>query len=219
MLDDAPKLPLLNDWRQGDFALGEFELPMIGIDTEGTYFGSIPVPGAVIISQSCDIVRSHDDRPFVQIAALAPATTAEIASIEARKKPRYGFLTPLKEHGLVVDFDVVASTEKKLVATWDRQTGCASDHAQREFATAIARHKHRFAFPDEFNAALKPLRRWIQRRADKQNAAGAMLRSIEQIRVRCNDWSKSGTDIEFVGVLLGDPTLAERQTWILTHTH
>lgn len=213
MPEEPPEKPLLDEWRQDDFALHDVELPIMGIDAEGAFFGGKAVPGVVVVSQSCDIVRAYGERPLVQVAALARATEAELAQIEARAKPRYGFLTPLKMHGLVVDFDIVASADKQLVATWERQAGCATDGEQRDFAAALARHKQRFAFPDAFQDALKPLRRWIERRAEKPNAAGGMLRSIEQIRVICDDWSKPERGLEFIGLLIGDPAAADRLTW------
>ena len=210
---DASNLPILHDWRQGDFAVGDIELPFIGADEDGTYIGAAVVPGVAVISQSCDIIRNHVERPFVQVAALIPANDAEMAQIEARAKPRYGFLAPLKALGLVVDLDLVANVQKELVATWGRQAGCQNDDEQRDFATALARHKQRFAFPDEFNGALKPLRTWIKRREKKANTAGQMIRAIEQIRVRCEDWANPSDDIEFIAILLGDPPAADRQSW------
>jgi hypothetical protein len=166
----------------------------------------------VVISQSCDIVRSHEERPYVQVAALSPATHEELNLAEARTRPRYGYLEALRPLGLIVDFDITVTVAKITVAGWQRNQGCTTDEEQRDFALALARHKQRFAFPDDFNLALKPLRRWIERRSEKLNAAGEMLRAIEQIRVRCADWSDP-EDLEFIAVLIGDPDIARRQSW------
>lgn len=213
MTTDNAKLPLLNDWRQGDFVLAPIEFPFVTIDDQQQQqFGLLEARGAVVISQTCDIVRDIADRPHVQIAALVQANDNEIKDIQKRLRPRFGHIGGLP-HGLAVDFDIVTLADKKLVATWDRNAGCQRDDEVLKFAEALSRHKKRFAFPDEIVPELGKIRDYVRSNHRKNSARGSMLRAIEQIVLRCPDWSNPRAELEVIGILLDEVDSADRDSW------
>ena len=211
--EDGEK-PLLDEWRQSDFAIDDFEMPLWLNDEEGgDLFAAVAVKGLALVSQSCDIIRSEVERPYVQVAALVPVDAKEMDAIKRRRKPRYAAYGALEQHGFAVDLDLVATVDKRVVSRWMRHEGCASSQERTDFSAALARHKERFAFPDEFNKALVPMRRWIERKFEKPNVHGEMLRSIEEIRVCCDDWESPSPELDFVGVLIGEPDATRRLGW------
>jgi len=214
MNEAGEEQPILSDWRQGDFCLDDaLEIPILGHDEEGPFFGSAAGRGMIVISQSCDIVRRPEDRPQVQVAPLLEATEDELTAVLGKRRPRYATFDALAQCGLVADLDVVATVDKHVVAGWERSGGCTSEAERSEFAAALARHKHRFAFPDGFDAMIKDFRRWIERRAGKPNDAGNMIRAIDEIRVRCDDWEAEPLELEFICILKGEPLPADRDAW------
>lgn len=214
MATEGATKPLLVDWRQGDFTLdANLEIPLLVDDAGETVIGGADGAGMVLISQSCDIVRDHTDRPHVQVAPLLRVSTEDLRAIAGRRKPQFATFAALAELSLAVDLDVVATVEKLVIARWPRSGGCLDDDERQDFAAALARHKLRFAFTDEFNRAIQQMRRWVQRRADQNSVNGTMIRSIEQIRVRCPGWSAEPLDLEFICVLNREPTLLERRAW------
>jgi hypothetical protein len=214
MDDPGEQQPLLASWRQGDFSLdATLKIPLLGQDDEGPFVGSADGRGMIVISQSCDIIRDHSERPFVQVSPLLEASESELVAIAEKQRPRYATFGALAENSLVVDLDVVATVDKRIVADWERAGGCSSEAERAEFAASLARHKQRFAFPDGFDATIKDFRRWIERRAKKPNAAGEMIRAIEEIRVRCDDWEADPLALELICILKGDPPAEQRQSW------
>lgn len=182
---------LLDEWRQGDLALAPFELPAIAAEDGETVWQAVDAAhGVMVISQSCDIVRSIENRPFVQVAALVRATDAEIGRSIRRETPSRIHLEAIADQGLLVDLDVTATVHKSVVQTWARTPGCRTDDERRRVAAALARYRQRFAFPDDFNALVSPVRRWIESKRSKQSPLGNFVRAIQEVRVLCNSWDE-----------------------------
>ena len=70
----------------------------------------------------------------------------------------------------------VAMVEKPLVASWARQKGCYSDKETTEFAQSLARHKQRFAFPNDFSDYVVKA---FQARAEKRHNSQASMTSTD----------------------------------------
>lgn len=180
----------MNDWRQGDFTLTPIELPLLTTeDGEPTIVLTTATP-VVVISQSCDIIRSAVLKPYVQVAVLSPATPEEMADVKAGARVRYSYLPALEPHGLVVDLDVTATVDKETAQHWEREAGCTDDNQRRAFAASLARHRQRFAFPDEFNEVVKPLRKWVESKRSSDSHNGRLIRAIREIRVLCDNWDE-----------------------------
>lgn len=180
---------VLDEWRQGDLALAPLELPVIADENgEAVWQALDAAHGVMIISQSCDIVRSSDHRPYVQVAALVQATDSEIARSIRRETPSRIHLEAVANQGLLVDLDATATVQKAVVQTWVRTPGCRTDEERRRVAAALARYRQRFAFPDDFNALVSPVRRWIESKRSKQSNLGNFVRAIQEVRVHCDNW-------------------------------
>lgn len=186
----------LKEWRQGDCAIGEFwfahriepshplteaAAPAAGA---GATLAEAQELGAVILTQSCDILRSCRERPYVEVSPLVEVSAESIHHIERGRQPRYAFVPGVADRRLVADLDRSMTVEKAVVATWNRTEGCTTDPEIRAFAQALARKKARFAFPDDFVRLVNRLQRRVVDKHEKQTDEGAALRSLREIRVR-----------------------------------
>ena len=199
----------LKTWRQGDLLIGadlpfvtfahrDLPLTEVSKDTvaeDGADTMVIDVlsdePGYAITSQSCDLVRSCNDRPYVEIAPLVPVDPATMLLVQRGKVERFAPHPLLGEKGLVVDLDRVMVVEKPVLACLDpgvRLVGLSSDDERRRFAGTLARKRGRFAFPDDFVAAVRRLRDHIVSKHAKNSPLGGFLASVAEIRMFCPDW-------------------------------
>lgn len=178
----------LNDWRQGDVLLGDIDLPLLDIGEDGHEAVLSGSDGAVLLTQSCDIIRAYDKRPYLHVAALVPVTAQELQRIEAGREIRYLYVPGLRDRLLVADLDLTATIDKRIIVGRERVVGCTTDRERRQLAATIARHRQRYAFPDEFNDALKPLRRWVERGAGANSDKGRFIDAILEIRVTTSSW-------------------------------
>ena len=168
--------------------------------------------GVALLSQSCDVVRSEDQRPYVQVAGLVPATPDEIARAERGEVPSRLYLERLKELGMLVDLDAAATVHKSVVATWEHTPGCATDAERRRVAYALARFRQRFAFPDTFNDLILPVRRWIEAKRSKNSPQGNFVRAMREVRAQCDDW-ENPTELVFLIIVAAIPEAGELVEW------
>lgn len=125
----------LAEWRQGDCALGEHRFvhridPSVpvtdaGLDASkgGADLAEQEVPGFVVVTQTCDVVRSCAERPFVEICPLVEVDDDRLREIQRGRRPTYAFVPLLSASKLVADLDRVMTVEKPLVANWKRNQG------------------------------------------------------------------------------------------------
>jgi hypothetical protein len=205
--------PLLDEWRQGDLAFDAIELPVIALDDEELTWQAIDASnGVVVISQSCDIIRDVESRPYIQVAGLVPATDGEIAKAMKREIPSRIHLDCLIERKLLVDLDVTATVHKSVVAKWKRTAGCTSDEERRRVAAGLARHRKRFAFPDDFNELIRPIREWVVSKRSKNSSFGNFVRAILEMRVHCDSWDEP-TELTFLIIVNHMPAQGEFTEW------
>jgi hypothetical protein len=113
----------LAEWRQGDFALGvrayvylaDLRVPLTDaakqLATETTQAGeelglmtvASDVPGLVVVSQTCDIIRSCSERPLVELAALVEVDPSTFGHVRRGRVVRYAHVPALGDRRLVVD--------------------------------------------------------------------------------------------------------------------
>ncbi|MCY4477783.1 MAG: hypothetical protein OXC70_07340 [Gammaproteobacteria bacterium] len=134
----------LRDWRQGDVSLDsglEFihladpsrphsraSVAAVGESGDETQMTeSVPVveavEGMVVLTQTCDIVRSCRDRPFVEIAPLARLDDQTVEQVRRLKRPAFAYVPATAKNGLVADLERVMTVEKAVVANWRRTPG------------------------------------------------------------------------------------------------
>jgi hypothetical protein len=197
----------LAEWRQGDLALGEqwfthIAEPAFALTPESAraddgwcrYWrrwrrGRMPaitseVGGLVLVTQTCDVVRSCVERPFVEAAPLVEVSEDVLREIERGRRPAYAAIPVVSDQRLVADIDRVMTVEKSVVAIWERTPGYTTDEEVRTFARALARKRARFAFPDDFTRLARKLQDRLHRKHDKDSEEGRALRALREIRVR-----------------------------------
>jgi hypothetical protein len=218
----------LKIWRQGDAVLGD-QIPFVHLahyaqpitseseqaaqadqgsdDPLGTVVTN--VAGVAIVTQSCDIVRSCRDRPFVRVATLQKVETQFLELVKKGRRARYAFIPGVADQNLVVDLDTVCTLEKSIIATIDpphRIVGCRSDQEARDLASALSRNIGRFAFPDDFSTAMSAVQDRILKKHGRNTTdqkgnptnEGAFLAALREIRVTCAPtWTATSTVLVF----------------------
>ena len=164
------------------------------------------VAGLVMLSQTCDIVRSCQQRPFVEVAPLVVMPPEQLEAVRRLRRPAFVYLPAVADRGLVGDLDRIMTLEKSIVACWQRIPGWDTDDDARSFAEALARKWARFAFPEDFNIAATELRKRVTARHEKNHAEGAHLRALREIRVRAApSWDDEATRLAFWFIKEMDP--------------
>lgn len=211
-IDDALRL-----WRQGDCVLGDqrflfrlapgaplTEAATIAADA-GVDAAEARVHGFAVVTQTCDIVRACEGRPFVQVCPLVEVDADRLVEIRRGYRPSYAFLPGTEARRLVADLDRVMTVEKAVVADWERVAGAPQDEDVRRLRQALARSRSRVAFPDDFAQFVSQLRRRVSKKHGAQSDEGLALRALREIRVRAEpSWWASEVSLLFVFVR-GDP--------------
>jgi len=204
-------------WRQGDCVLGEhwFALridPALPLSSaaqvaaaEGADLAEEQVRGLVVVTQTCDIVRSCVERPFIEVCPLVEVDELRLQEVDRGRRPGYAVVPELVHERLVADLDRTMTVEKPVVAQWRRTPGCNSDAERRVFAQALARKRARFAFPDDFVALMRKLQGRLAGKHDKSTAEGRGLRALREIRVQAApDWGADAVTLWFWFIRGGD---------------
>jgi hypothetical protein len=186
----------LSEWCQGDCVLGEHwfvyrfnpQCPLTSdsadVAQEETDLAESEVKGFAVVTQTCDIVRTCNKRPFVEIVPLVEVDEPQLHEIQRSRQPQYAYIPGIAELNLVADLDRVMTVEKAVVAEWERKPGCLSDDSVRVLGQALTRKRARFAFPDDFTNFAKKLQNRLRDKHNKPTDEGEALRALREIRVR-----------------------------------
>lgn len=157
--------------------------------------------GLAVLTQTCDLVKSWHEQPYVEVAPLVDVPDRLLHEVERGHRPRYAFVPAIAGRSLVVDLDRVMTVEKAVVAGWPRTAGCTSDPERRRFAHALARKRERVAFPDDFNTLVGRLRSRIVEKHGRDSPEGEALRMLREIRVSAvPDWDAPRVQVLFLFV-------------------
>ncbi|MGE3839927.1 MAG: hypothetical protein AB7G40_18695, partial [Hyphomonadaceae bacterium] len=217
----------LQEWRQGDLVLenapalvhlADLRKPLTveatataseeGLDAEDYAVGAVfsEVRGLVVLTQSCDIVRSCKQRPFVEVAALVELTPDQYRLVEKNRMPSFACIPRLADQRLAVHLDRSMTIEKAVLADCVRVAGLEGDDQVRAFSDALARKRSRFAFPTDFILGLTALRKRLTERHSKNSVEGAHIRALREIRVRAApSWTAAAVFLTLWFVIDGDP--------------
>ena len=216
----------LAEWRQGDCALGEHRFvhridPSVPVTDAGRDaskedddLAEQEVPGFAVVTQTCDVVRSCAERPFVEICPLVEVDDDRLREIQRSRRPTYAFVPLLSASKLVADLDRVMTVEKPLVAKWKRNPGWTTDAEARAFALALSRKRVRFAFPDDFTTLATKLHNRLADKHGKDTDEGRGLRALREIRVHASpSWDAPQIDIFFWFVRYESDVDFEGKNW------
>lgn len=200
----------LKEWRQGDLALNESWFVHVGDGAKpltdaaaeagdaGVQAFTSEVGGLVVLTQTCDVVRTCTSRPYIEVAPLMHVSDDDFATVKRGRRPAHATLPALEEYRLVADLDRVMTVEKAIVATWARTPGYTDDSDGRAFAQALARKRVRFAFPDDFTSFVRRLQSRLVEKHGKASDEGRGLRALRQIRVLASpSWDSANVRIFF----------------------
>lgn len=215
------------NWRQGDSVLGDHwfvyrfdpQRPLtsdsVNIAYENNNISESEVNGFVIVTQTCDIVRTCKTRSFIELVPLVKVDTKDLNAIQKCRQPQYAYISGVAEHNLVADLDRVMTVEKAVILGWQRIQGCKNDQETRALGQALARKRIRFAFPDEFNQLMNKLQDKIKEKHNKQESQeGKALRSLREIRVCAEpSWDSPEVQITLWFIRHEEQNLFENKTW------
>ena len=74
------------------------------------------VPGVVMLTQTCDVVRDCRKRPFVEVAPLVELSAQEVEKVHRLKSPAFAYVPGTAKKRLVADLDRTMTVEKAVVA-------------------------------------------------------------------------------------------------------
>lgn len=176
--------------RDRDFAAGTIvDTKELVVTGPGGKPSRISTPhGAVIVSQTCDVVLAKCHAVQLARVALLDGSTA----LEAldRQRPRYVPLPAAGPH-LFADLEYVGSVHKDLLANLQGRDGVRGDTQVREFGRDVGRKYSRYAFPDEVEPWLHPLKEVVNEKYDSSDSpTGKVLQDVVELRVEASSgWS------------------------------
>ena len=196
----------LKHWRQGDFALDVGGFLFAYPAKSGSKFVAREITenivGLIVVSQSCDIVRRTGGRDYLAVCPLVKVPEEELSAIQKGRRP---YFTDVEnaDRTVVADLRRVMSVHKDIVQTWERQAGFKNEDGHRRFAAALERKFGQFAFPDEFDEAIKKFRERVWERHNRpQSEPGKVYRSLVEIRFRAEPrWSSDERTITAIAVM------------------
>ena len=136
----------------------------------------------VVITQTCDLVRPASTRPYLQLAPVIRLGGDELVMAQKHHTPHH-VAVPQVGPDAFADLDEVLTVEKTHAAGLQVGGSLPGPNAEREFATAVARHYGRPALPDELNEAMAKLKDLMVKRHGKLSPEGSAVTDLLEIRV------------------------------------
>lgn len=231
-------------WRQGDVAAvqsfshvadlrrpvtsASVELSRAQASSENTTVRiSTEVESLVVLTQTCDIVRSSSKRPYIEVCPLIRVDSSIATAAAAGERPSYAAL-PTLGNDAVADLDRVMTVEKGWLSLAGYVQGWTTDSEIRKFQATVARRYERFAFPDDFTRVAAKLRdKIVSRHGKLTSPEGQLFSTVTQVRVRADPhWSSSDVEVTLSFILPagtlgevpedsdGSPSLNETLRWL-----
>lgn len=217
----------LKNWSQGDCVVGEqwflfrtsidYSLTKAGLEAarENSENAELIVRGFAVITQTCDLIRDCNRRPFVEISPLIEVKKTILHEIERGRRPNYAFIVGIAEKHLVADLDRVMTVEKSVVANWKRVQGCYNDNDIRRLSLALARKRARTAFPDDFVKFVTPLTNRMSKKHDKKSDEGDALQALREIRVHASpSWTANEVELIFWFIQNEQELFFKNEKWV-----
>lgn len=173
------------------------------------------IEGLVVLTQTCDLVRSCRNRPYVEVAPLIKVSEQVMEEARLLKRTALAYIPCKASDCLVADLDRIMTVEKGVVAGWTRIRGCNTAEESRQFREAIGRKRSRNPFPDQFVIAIEAMKNRLLQKHNKETEEGAHLNSLREIRVLAiPSWDDTNVSIRFFFIKIEDPDSATWDTYI-----
>lgn len=171
--------------------------------------------GFIVVTQTCDVVRSCRERPYVELAPLVEVSANVLAEVKGLRRPGFAYVPVVAARNLVADLDRTMTIEKGVLVGLPREQGLATDAEIRAFAAALARKRARFAFPNAFVDLMKPLSGLLQKRYGKDSAEGHHVSALQEIRVAAKpSWTAEKIGLCFWFIKGSEPAKPEWGKWV-----
>lgn len=189
LISDQTIQDILKSVRQADIV----EVTTLPIVTDAGTVYQYPTPeGAVIITQTCDLVQA--DRPNVQLAPLVRREAVAARETRLGRWPQYVHV-PLAGEDAFADLSLIATVTKGFLVKLERVAGVneADDSDVRNFGRAVGRRFSRFPFPDEVTPWLRPLQSEVQSKTNRPaSPLGQVLSGVVELRLEAiSGWNSS----------------------------
>jgi hypothetical protein len=172
------------------------------------------VSGLVVLTQTCDLVRATEERPYAEVCPLVAVDEAVLAQIKAGQRPGYLYIPSLEAECLVGDLDRVMTIQKAVLAKRERKAGWTTDEEARQISEALARKRARFAFPDDFNLFVGPLQDRLKGKHGKESPEGGALRALREIRIHAEpNWDAAEVELMFWFIRRDGETGVSNEQW------
>ena len=163
------------------------------------------VIGYIVITQTCDIARDCKTRSYVELCPVVEVDDSILKETRLLRRPAFAFVPGSAHLKLVADLDRVITVEKAFLSDYEPISGCRGDSERRAFADALARHKIRPAFPDDFNVCLGPVRDHLKKIHRRNDAEGGLIQSVGEIRITASpSWDANKISIHLWFILLSE---------------
>ena len=163
-----------------------------------------PLERATIISQTCEVVRTCVQRPMIHIASVVALEGPVLDEARRGWRPQY-VPVPWAGDDQFADLEMQGSVEKSVLLDSTPIAACPDSDAARQFSSGLARHRSRFAFPDDVAPTLAPLIGRFREKSGKDTPQGRRIDEVVEIRARATpDWYASEVSVELVFLI--DPS-------------
>jgi len=209
---------LLAVWRQGDFVRmadfptihladlavpGTREAERLAAEQggEGLDVVAVDTPGFAVVSQTCEIVRSCAERPYVEVCPLIALPERDMGLVRSGRRSQFVSLPGLGAENLAVDLDRPMTMEKAALVQFqdEHRSGLTTEAEIKTVADALGRKRGRAAFPDDFVVLMEPFRKRVVEKHSRNTDEGRFLRAVQEIRVgAAPSWSSTQVRLTFM---------------------
>jgi hypothetical protein len=148
--------------------------------------GEVVIPKShdyvVVLTQTCDLQRTHAAQAHCLVAPIVIVTPDIAHDVACWKRPSLLALPWLKD-GMVADLSHVTTVERSVLVGKKSMGRPRNSREEFQFAEAVARYLIRPALPDDLVLALVPFVDRVKNKHDRESDEGRVLRLVSEFRL------------------------------------